>query len=377
MKTKKCIFILMSIMFAFYACGDDNTVSIIDVDDDKDDAPPVERELDSALFGNWILDPAAGSLGVGPSVGDYSWWSNSAADVTTRDCLFSDQYAFNDDGTFQNILGDETWLETWQGVGEDGCGAPVAPHDGSTVGEWWVSNGSLSVSGEGVYMGLSKVHNGGEDGKPANDRITYNYEILEGGTILELTITGWNADVPEAAWYFRFTNDLDSEPETEASVVGTWTLDPTAGSLAVGPNPGDLSWWSISSGDVSERGCLYDDLYIFNEDGTFQNDMGEETWLETWQGVDADGCGAPVAPHDGSTTGDWSVSNSSVTISGEGVFLGLPKVHNGGEDGAPANNTITYTFDISDDDKIMELTIDGWHSDVPEATWYFRFARQE
>ena len=32
----------------------------------------------------------------------------------------------------------------------------------------------------------------------------------------------------------------------------------------------------------------------------FQNVLGEETWLEWWQGVDAEGCGIPVFPHDGS-----------------------------------------------------------------------------
>ena len=70
---------------------------------------------------------------VGPNQDDGSWWQNSAGDVTTRACLFDDEYVFNADGSFQNVLGADTWLETWQGVTADGCGAPVAPHDGSAA----------------------------------------------------------------------------------------------------------------------------------------------------------------------------------------------------------------------------------------------------
>lgn len=206
MKTKHYLIGLLSILFAFYACSDDS-VSIIDVDPPADPGPeepaPDEPEYDSALFGSWVLDPSAGALGVGPAVGDYSWWSSSDADVTTRACLFEDLYVFNDDGTFQNVLGDETWLETWQGVAEDGCGAPVAPHDGTTVGTWTTEDGTVTITGSGLYLGLSKVHNTGEDGAPANNTITYNYSLSNNDQMLEVTISGWLSDEPEATWYYR------------------------------------------------------------------------------------------------------------------------------------------------------------------------------
>ena len=59
------------------------------------------------------------------------WWSNSADDVTTRACLFDDIFRFGEDGSFSNVMGSQTWLEGWQGVDGEQCGAPVAPHDGS------------------------------------------------------------------------------------------------------------------------------------------------------------------------------------------------------------------------------------------------------
>ena len=47
---------------------------------------------DPILSGTWKLAPIAGALGVGPGPGDYSWWSNNEGDVTTRACLFDDEY---------------------------------------------------------------------------------------------------------------------------------------------------------------------------------------------------------------------------------------------------------------------------------------------
>lgn len=89
-------------------------------------------------------------------------------------------------------------------------------------------------------------------------------------------------------------------------IEGTWKIAPEAGSLAVGPAMGDFSWWSISAGDVVARDCFYDDEFVFNADGSFQNVQGDETWNEPWQGMDPEGCAAPIAPHDGSSAATWS-----------------------------------------------------------------------
>ena len=69
--------------------------------------------------------------------------------------------------------------------------------------------------------------------------------------------------------------------------------------------------------------------------------------MEGWQGV-SDGCGVPIAPHDGSNPATYSYDEAAgtLTVSGLGAYIGLPKAHNGGEDGAPANNTITYLIDL-------------------------------
>ena len=69
----------------------------------------------------------AGALKVGnEGPGSSNWWSNSDADVDSRGCLFDDLYIVHTDGSFENIQGDETWVEAWQGnVNADGNGQRV------------------------------------------------------------------------------------------------------------------------------------------------------------------------------------------------------------------------------------------------------------
>ena len=135
------------------------------------------------------------------------------------------------------------------------------------------------------------------------------------------------------------------------SPEGTWVVT----SIGVGPSQGATNWFSndVSSG---ERGCYYDDTYIFNSDGSFANVLGDETWNEAWQGV-AEGCGTPVAPHNGTNpaTYTYDASTGALTIVGQGAYIGLPKAHNGGEDGAPVDDTITYIVSSSSE---TEMTID-------------------
>jgi hypothetical protein len=160
-----------------------------------------------------------------------------------------------------------------------------------------------------------------------------------------------------------------------AQVEGTWQIAPEPNSLAVGPGLGDFSWWSINADEVIQRSCYYDDLFVFRADGTFVNMHGSETWLEEWQngGPDA-GCGAPVAPHDGSNAATWTYNdnNRTVTLNGVGAYLGLPKVNNSGEIDDPANApaSITYPANIQGDRMTIDISFGPgfWHYELVRVT---------
>ena len=319
----------------------------------------------------WKLAPVAGALSVGPNVDDGSWWASSEEDVTTRACLFDDEYVFGSDGSFQNVLQDETWNEAWQdGVDADGCGVPVAPHDGSNAATYVhdAAAGTITLSGLGAFLGLAKAITGGELSTAGTEvPETRTYEVLPtaAGELKVAISTGGGY------WTFTFV-----EVVPELNLAGTWKIAPEAGALSVGPNIDDGSWWANSAGDVTTRACFFDDEYVFGSDGSFQNVLQDETWNEAWQdGVDADGCGVPVAPHDGSNAATYvhDAAAGTITLSGLGAFLGIPKAITGGElsvAGTEVPDTRTYDILPADAGRLkVSISTGGGY-------WTFTFVKE-
>jgi ribosomal protein S9 len=331
------------------------------------DAPPAP----SALDGTWRLAPESGALGVGPALNNVSWWSSTSDDVATRSCLFDDEYVFGADGSFQNVVGASTWIEAWQGTDPENCGAPVAPHDGTATATYTYDEaaGTITINGTGAYLGLAKVINGAEISSPADaaDSITYIAALSEDGNSLELDIEVAGG----GHWSFKLVKDV-----VPVGVEGTWKLSPVSGALGVGPALNNVSWWSSTTDDVATRACLFDDEYVFGADGSFQNILGAQTWVEAWQGTDPENCGAPVAPHDGTATATYTYDEAAgtITINGTGAYLGLAKVINGAEISSPADaaDSITYIAALSADGLTLDIDIEvagGGH-------WSFKLARQ-
>ena len=153
----------------------------------------------------------------------------------------------------------------------------------------------------------------------------------------------------------------------ELQITGDWTIAPKAYAFYVGPNQGSSTWWFNELSHVSKRSCFFDDIFRFNSDGTFVNVMDGLTWLEDWQNPAGDSyCGTPQAPHNGSTTGQWTINSqsTSLTISGVGAHVGLPKVINGSEIDNPNNtpSSITYTIsELTESQMTLDINIgSGW-----------------
>jgi len=310
------------------------------------------------LAGTWRVKAEAGSLGVGPAPGNKEWWSLGDADVGTRSCFLDDEYVFNTDGSFQNVLGEDTFLEPWQSGAGELCGAPVTPHDGAFAGEWsWdQSAGTFTLTGLGSYVGLPKANNDGElPNVSVPSAITYNIAFTDAANATVTIETGTGSGV---WWTFELVKVAN--PPAAPSLAGTWQMAPKEGALRVGPEAGSGAWWQNGVADIDVRGCFFDDKYVFGTDGSFVNDLGDDTWLEGWQGVDADQCGTPVTPHDGSTPGTWAFdeANGTITVTGSGSFLGLPKAGNEGElPNVSVPSSITYNVTFLDSDTI-ELVIE-------------------
>ncbi|MCH1553008.1 MAG: hypothetical protein L7S45_00275, partial [Luminiphilus sp.] len=166
--------------------------------------------------------------------------------------------------------------------------------------------------------------------------------------------------------------------ETPSFLEGTWVTSTEVGSLGVGPNEFDTSWWFNGESVNAERACYFDDEYTFAPNGSFTIDQQDNTWLEAWQAGDSagDGCGMPVSPHDGSGSYTWEHDQAShkLTLTGQGAFVGLPKVTNLAElsspDQAPSSNT--YNVYANDDGSVtvtiyVEGTASWWQHKMVRA----------
>ena len=296
-----------------------------------------------SLEGTWKMAEEAGALGVGPTLGDISWFNCDAACVTARACYYDDLYIFGGDGTFTNDLGAQSWIEGWQGGG-DTCGTPVAPHNGSNPATYTLNqgNGTITVNGVGAYIGLAKANNQGElPNVSVPSSITYNYAVIDPNTIRVYIESG-------AGVFWQYKLIRTSAPPSP--LAGTWKMAETPGSLGVGPAVGDVSWYNCDAACIVARACYFDDTYVFGSDGSFSNNLGAQSWIEGWQGG-GDTCGTPVAPYDGSNpaTYVYNAGAGTLTLNGTGAYIGLPKANNQGElPNVAVPNSIIYNITLVD-----------------------------
>ncbi|AOW20696.1 hypothetical protein [Urechidicola croceus] len=325
-----------------------------------------EQSTQTSIVGTWKIASEAGALGVGPGVGDVSWWNCDEGCIAERECFYNDTYVFSEDGTFSNILGPDTWVEDWQGGGNS-CGTPVAPYDGSVAATYThnLADGTVTINGTGAYIGIAKANNQGELPNVAvPDAITYNVTFIDNNTMSVYIEAGAGV-----FWQYKLVRE---GAVATSPLEGSWSVSPIAGSLAVGPAPESTEWWAIDEQGVTDRACFYDDTYVFSADGSFSNILGADTWIEGWQGG-SDACGTPVAPYDGSATATYTYDETAgtVTIQGTGAYLGIPKANNAGElPNVDVPESITYDITLTDSNS-MTLVVEAGAG----VFWTFKLVR--
>ena len=83
------------------------------------------------------------------------------------------------------------------------------------------------------------------------------------------------------------------EIEPPSPFANAWKLNPVGAMVVSSGETSGSVWWASSLDDVALRACLFDDKFVMHPNGEFDNDMGAETWLESFQ-VASEGCGAPL-----------------------------------------------------------------------------------
>lgn len=170
-------------------------------------------------------------------------------------------------------------------------------------------------------------------------------------------------------------NDPDRCSGNLAKLTGcdfkVWVLDNTApGALLIGP-PGGV-WWSSNAGDIALRTCLFNDEFIFNINGNYTYDNKGDIWIdEEGGGVFPADMGLPIGcasfsdvPAQYSSWGSnnnhsFTLAGNNLTVTGEGAFMGLYKIGNGGVAAGP-QTSITYNIiSITDEKLVISKGFDG------------------
>lgn len=195
------------------------------------------------------------------------------------------------------------------------------------------------------------------DGTMSTDASPMHTYSAAGCYTVTLTVAGFGATdevttdivVGEVAGTFS--------PAVLSSATGkVWTLD-GANSFYVGPAADDGSWWpGLNIAQAVSQGCMMDDEFIFFDDGSFHIDNQSETFLEDYHGG-AFECGDPASlssPYSNfasSTSHTFTADATTITVNGEGAYMGFSKPFNGGEYPGDASASVlqsSITYDVID-----------------------------
>ena len=169
----------------------------------------------------------------------------------------------------------------------------------------------------------------------------------------------------------------------------TWTLNPDAGAEGVGPNAGDVTWWSNTAADVTgARVCDFNDTWTFhfNATGTMDYDNKGDFFTEGYLGKANNSCGVNADLTD--VQKPWASGEfryeiikdngtkpdlGQLKVIGLGAHIGFPRVTNGADNQAAPVQSITYDIISMKQDPagydLLTLAVNE-SSDPSAATWW-------
>lgn len=219
----------------------------------------------------------------------------------------------------------------------------------------------------------------------ATNADTYSWDFGDGNTSTEaapthtyasagaytatLTATGAGGNASSST-----TMVLGATTATEADIQSkNWKMRGGHGSARVGPGIGSGEWYTTDQAWADAAPCLYDDTFTFNTDGSFVINVQDEAFTEAaMEGIEANGCVAVAdlpANLAGWAGGDFTYTFAeaagdalpTITVTGNGAYIGFYKGANGVELTQPQDGPITYeilSYVDGTDADYMEVAVD-------------------
>jgi len=206
------------------------------------------------------------------------------------------------------------------------------------------------------------------DGNNSTEENPVHAYAAAGTYSVSLTATGADGTTPGVK---PETITLTDPNEQLTLLAGTsskkWFLNRGGIALGIGPNPDDNAWWSFGGvTPLGDRPCVLDDYFVFHRDGTFElntagtvfvDSYGNGGWLDTEACVDAsetdklvgeNGEDLSVFTAGGNYNYTYEPSTNSLSVLGEGAYIGLPNKTNGGDNYVPVPTKDYYVFKFVD-----------------------------
>ncbi|HEX5655104.1 MAG TPA: hypothetical protein VFX58_18640 [Chitinophagaceae bacterium] len=201
-------------LFVFGHSGIDSAQQDINVVNDDPAALTPFKILTNNSSRKWKLAPEAGALWIGPDP-NTTWWQNGAAEVSSRACLFNDEYTFVKAGSVVNYdskgdfyVDEEAGNPHPSGMPAVGC---YANNDIPSQFQAWANSGSFSfevignnklkLNGTGIHMGLYKAGTPPDAALPAPaSSVTYDIVSITASRLVLKLDYGWGA------WRFTYVS---------------------------------------------------------------------------------------------------------------------------------------------------------------------------
>ncbi len=205
-----------------------------------------------------------------------------------------------------------------------------------------------------------------------------------GEYVVEMTTLGAGGSATARQTLIVEEDDPDACTPTVELLSGcdrkVWKLAPEAAALHVGPSLFE-TWWANSDSDVTGRDCQWNDEYIFTGDGQYIFDTKGDMYADS----DANGSipadlGLGVGCHPTSSwpeqyaawtdgTHSYTASETQLTLSGLGAYMGLYKVGSTAEVTTP-QSAVTYNIESLTEDRMVLWVNFG------QGIWRFTFTSE-
>lgn len=200
-------------LLAYGQSGMDTASQVVNVANDDPAAQTPFKLLTGNSSKKWKLAPEAGALFIGPPDFSATWWQNNVGDLTSRSCLFNDEYTFNKTGNTMVYDSKGDFYVDEEAGNPHPAGMPaVGCYPNSSIPAQfraWANNGTftfevinntkLKVTGTGAHLGLYKAANP-PDAAVGSPQPSITYDIISiTATRLVIKIDyGWGA------WKFTY-----------------------------------------------------------------------------------------------------------------------------------------------------------------------------